>query len=179
MASNRSKIKGSNGERELAKFLSITFEASFVRSDNSGAFIGGKNIVRKAILSDTQQRMRKGDIIPPDHMPRLVIEAKSYKEFRFHQLLQPGPCPLLDEWIEQTMMVLDPGDQWFVAFKVSMLGWYLAIPEAECRDYTFENHCAYTGTHGAFRVTALPEFLRQNREILLKKAGPENNGLTK
>jgi len=168
-----SRNKGKNGERELCRLLADIFSGSFVRVPNSGAAVGGKNAHRRQTLSKSQDRSFRGDIIPPDHLPRLVIESKAYKEFRFHALLQPGPCAMLDDWIGQTIDIIDAGDQWFVAFKVCFHGWYLAIPESECPGYTFQNHCAYTGAHGAFRVTALVDFLRRNRDLVMQKAGPQ------
>jgi hypothetical protein len=168
----KSKIKGSNGERELCKLLTEIFSGNFARVPNSGAMVGGKNIHRRQVLSKVQDRAFRGDIIPPDHLPRLVIEAKSYKDFRFHQLLQPGPCLVLDKWIKQTIDVTDPGDQWFVAFKISMRGWYVAIPEDACGAYVFENHCLYSGVHGRMRVTDLLGFFRANHTLVAERAGP-------
>ena len=168
----KSKTKGSRNELELCKLLSGIFSGSFVRVPHSGSMVGGKNVHRRQTLSKSQDRTFRGDIIPPDHLPRLVIESKAYKEFRFHQLLQPGPCLMLDEWIAQAMSVVDPGDQWFVAFKVNMRGWFLAIPEGECGEYSFANHCSYRGIHGAFKVTDLVEFFEVNRDIVASKAGP-------
>jgi len=165
------RIKGRNGERELCKLLSGIFSGSFVRVPHSGAMVGGKNLHRRQTLSQTQDRSFRGDIIPPDTLPRLVIETKAYGEFRFHQLLQPGPCPLLDDWIDQAKTASDPDDQWFVAFKIKLRGWFVAVPEGT--DYTYGNHCAYTGAHGAFRITELSSFFKANRDTVLQKAGPK------
>ena len=170
--SKKSNRKGANGERELSKILSEIFQASFIRSDNSGAYIGGKNVIRKNHLSQLQQIARKADIIPPDHLPRFIIESKSYAEFRFHQLLQPGACPVLDTWIKQTIDIIDPGDQWFVAFKITLKGWYVAIPEDECSDYMFQNYCVYNSPHGRMRVTDLLSFFKTNRDLVATKAAP-------
>src|ERR1044072_476346 len=136
----KSKRKGSASERELCKLLSNILSGSFVRVPNSGAAVGGKHATRRQTLSKAQDRSFRGDIIPPDHLPRLVIESKSYAAFGFHALLQPGPYALLDDWIKQTLAIVDPGDQWFVAFKISFIGWYLAVPEVECPDYVFDNY---------------------------------------
>lgn len=165
----KSKRKGNASERELCVVLSAIFSGSFVRVPHSGSFTGGKNVHRRQTLSATQDRSFRGDIIPPDHLPRLVIECKAYQQFRFHQLMQPGPCPMLDEWIAQAMTVLDPGDQWFVTFKINRLGWFVAVPEG---DYQFANYCAYTGPHGTYRVTDMIDFFRTNREIILRNAAP-------
>jgi len=168
----KSKRKGSAGEREVCRILSDIFSSSFVRVPNSGAAVGGKNVSRRQTLSKLQDRSFRGDIIPPDHLPRLVIEMKSQIEFRFHQLLQPGPCPILEEWIEQTLDILDPGDQWFVIFKITYKGLYVAIPDSECRDYVFENYCLYHGPNGCFRVTDMLSFFQTNREKIVERAGP-------
>jgi hypothetical protein len=168
-----SRNKGKNGERELCRILSDIFSGSFVRVPNSGAQVGGKNVHRRGALSVTQDRAFRGDIIPPDHLPKFIVEAKSYKDFRFHQLVQPGRCPLLDEWIKQTVDIIDPGDQWFVAFKIKLKGWYVTVPENECEGYVFENFCHYTSPHGRMRVTDMLSFLKNNRDLILKKAGPQ------
>src|SRR5262249_2341231 len=122
----KSKIRGANGERELCKLLTEELSGSFVRVPNSGAAVGGSHLHRRKTLSKGQDRTFRGDIIPPDHLPRLVIESKSYQTFRFAALMQPGTYPLFDDWIKQAKSVADPDDQWFVAFKVRFLGWYVA-----------------------------------------------------
>jgi hypothetical protein len=167
---SKSKNKGSGYERELGKFLSEVYGGSFIRSNNSGAFIGGKNAGRKASLSETQVRGVKGDIITPDHMPKLVLEAKFYAEFRFHQLLQPGAMPQLDEWAGQCLETNDDGDFWLICFKINLRGQYVAVPEQFCEGMVFENHSRYVGKHGAFRITDLKTFFTQNREEVLRRS---------
>ena len=168
----KSKRKGNAGERELCKLLSAIFSGSFVRVPNSGALVGGKNVHRRQTLSKTQDRTSRGDIIPPDHLPRFIIESKSYRDFQFHQLLQSGTCPVLDGWIKQTIDIIDPGDQWFVAFKIVLKGRYIAVPEAACADYTFGNYCAYSSPHGAVRVTDMLSFFNNNNEQITRNSGP-------
>lgn len=163
--------KGKNAERELCRLLSEIFSGSFVRVPHSGSIVGGKNVHRRQTLSKTQDRSFRGDIIPPDHLPRLIIESKAYKGFRFHQLLQPGACPLLDEWIKQTLDVVDAGDAWFICFKVNLLGWYIAMPDQDGSDYIFENCCIYNSSHGRFRVTDLLSFFRTNAASISRRAG--------
>lgn len=160
-----SKMKGGRGEREACRLLGDILGGSFVRAPNSGAYVGGKNITRKATLAEGQVRTFKADIIPPDDLPRLVIEAKFYKDFRFHQLLK-GADALLDDWIGQAKDVVDPGDAWFVCFKINLRGWFIVVPEADAGHYEFENHCRYQGKHGAFRVTDMVVFLKQNRDSI-------------
>jgi hypothetical protein len=166
-----SRVKGKTGERELCKILSGIFSGSFVRVPHSGSLVGGKNMHRRQTYSKSQDRTFRGDIIPPDHLPRLVIESKSYQTFRFHQLMLATTCPMLDDWIAQVKTASDPGDQWFVAFKIVRVGWLVAVPEAECDDYEFGNHCRYTGKNGPCRVTDLLNFFLNNRDSVLRKAG--------
>jgi len=167
---SKSKDKGSQGERELCKILGEIFEGSFIRSAGSGAFIGGKNSFRKQSMSEGQVRNTKADIIPPDFLPRLVVEAKWYKDFRFHQLIQPGPNPQLDTWIEQTIECIDDGDVWMVCFKINLRGWYVAVPDGLSDDFSYNNYCVYTGKHGKFKVTDMKEFMTNNAHIIKQLA---------
>ena len=79
-----SKRKGNSGERECAKILAKYLGGNFQRVNSSGAFIGGKNQVRKESMSVTQIRASKSDILPPDEYQNLVIECKSYKDLPYH-----------------------------------------------------------------------------------------------
>jgi Holliday junction resolvase len=165
-----SRVKGKSGERELCRLLGSIFSGSFVRVPNSGAAVGGKNAAKRQYLSKAQDRSFRGDIIPPDFLPHLVIESKSHRAFRFHQLLRPGRCPLLEGWISQTIDVVDEGDQWFVAFKVTRVGWYVAVPDSS--DYQFDNSAVYHGNQGRFRITEMISFFTANRTLIAQKAGP-------
>jgi hypothetical protein len=167
MGGAASKIKGSIGERELAKLLGGVFGGSFIRSAGSGAYVGGKNTIRKNFLSQGQTRSVKGDLVPPDFMPKFVVEVKSYADFRFHQLLTPAPCPQLDAWVSQTLDCVDPGDVWCICFKVNRLGWFVALPDAG-QGYVFGNYCVYQGAQTKLQVTALKEFFMQNRALILR-----------
>jgi hypothetical protein len=163
-----SKQKGNTGERELCKHLKEIFGGSFIRVPNSGAFTGGKNAVRKEELSEGQVRASKGDIIPPDFMPKLVLECKWYKDLRFHQLVVPGGCPQLDDWIEQSLDAVDADDVWFVVFKINLRGWFIAVPSDTASRYVFQgSHALYEGEHGPFHVTEALSFFANNREAIL------------
>lgn len=163
-----SKTKGHSAERALAKLLGEIFDGSFVRSAGSGAFIGGKNVARKEKLSDNQIRNTKSDIIPPDHMPKLVIEAKSYALFRFHQIIHSGSCAVLDGWIEQTRTSIDEGDFWLVAFKVNRITWSVAVPLAATATLKLGNHALYTNSSGTYVITELLSFMKTNRDEIVR-----------
>ncbi|PIB91009.1 hypothetical protein [Caulobacter sp. FWC2] len=163
-----SKSKGNAGERELCRILADTFAGSFIRVPNSGAFTGGKNASRMATMSAGQVRASKGDIIPPDHMPRLVIEAKFYKDFRFHQLL--SACPQLDAWLEQAAVSAGPDDLSLVCFKINRVGWYVALPTNPA--FTLGSHATYQTTTGQYLVAPLGDFLARNQAEVLRLSQP-------
>ena len=81
------KAKGSGFEREVAKFLSDLYGESFIRAPGSGAYIGGKNQHRTAILHEGQIRSFKGDIVPGQSFSKMNIECKFYEYFPFHLLI--------------------------------------------------------------------------------------------
>jgi len=161
-----SKRKGNSGERELCKHLSTILGGSFIRVPNSGAFIGGKNIHRKTTLSEAQTRHRKGDIVPPDHLPRLVIEAKSYADFPYHLLLRPSPLPKLDQWIAQIRDGCDDNDFWFLAFKINRKSWTIVLRQNT--RWILNNHAIYEFEGEKYVVTDLESFLLTNRYQIME-----------
>ncbi|WP_115746983.1 putative PDDEXK endonuclease [Escherichia coli] len=98
---SKAKAKGNSWEREICKFLGETLGGNFMRVPNSGAYIGGSNTARKQKMAANQIAVTKGDIIPPDTMPKLNLEAKNYAEIAFHQIMY-GCCKQLDAWIDLT-----------------------------------------------------------------------------
>jgi hypothetical protein len=101
---SKAKTKGSQFERELAKYLSDLYGESFVRIPNSGAYIGGLNTHRKTNLSENQIKSFKGDIVPPDSWVNFNAEAKNYNDFPFHQVVT-GKCKQLETWLDQLLAV--------------------------------------------------------------------------
>lgn len=167
---SKSKNKGSGAERELCKILAETYGGSFIRVPNSGAFIGGKNAHRRDVMSTNQVRGAKGDIVPPDHMPKLVLESKFYADFPFHSLMTDGKVPQLDAWIEQTLDCVEEGDIWFVAFKINRRGWFVCLPQERAATYTFGNHACYTDAKGkSFVVSDLQKFFKDNKDVVLEQ----------
>ena len=122
MSGRKSKNKGKAFEREIANFLSDLYKESFTRVPYSGAFVGGKNAVRKEKLDEAQIRGFKSDIIPPEGWGKLNIECKHYAEFPFHALLRPDRIPLLDQWIAQTYDAADEGDVNLIIMKFNRRG---------------------------------------------------------
>lgn len=131
---SRAKSKGNSWEREICVFLGETLGGNFMRVPNSGAYIGGANSHRKAALSETQTRAAKGDIIPPDNLPLLNIEAKNYADIAFHQIIN-GACKQLDTWINQTEEPADAEDISFTIFKITRKGSWVAFKQSLQSDF--------------------------------------------
>jgi hypothetical protein len=165
---SKQKAKGNGAERELSKFLSATFGGNFMRVPNSGAYVGGKNAFRKASMSENQMSLTKGDIIPPDFMPKLVLESKFYADFPFHSLLTDGKVPQLDKWIEQTIDCVEADDVWFVAFKINRKGWFTCFSADMAPKYTLGNHSVYNDGTKTFVVTDLMKFFTDNKTVVLE-----------
>lgn len=163
MAGSASKNKGKSGERELCKILEGIFGGSFIRVPSSGAFVGGKNAVRKESLSEGQIRNSKADIITPDHMPKFVLESKFYADFPFHMFLTSQDVPILDGWIEQQLDCVDEGDFWMVCFKINRKGWFGCIEHTN--EFKLNHHIRYK----TYSVFNLKEFLIDNKDKIIEK----------
>lgn len=109
-----SKSKGNRGERAVADRLSDIFNLNFERVPNSGAFVGGKNSVRLARLSKSQQLLTEGDLIVPEELHHMKIECKTYKDFSWKSLFSTNKQ--LEDWISQAK---DTSKLWFLTFKIN------------------------------------------------------------
>lgn len=115
---SKSKTKGNSWELDVAKFLTETYGATFLRVPSSGAFVGGKNNHRKSSLDQAQLQSKKGDIHPPQDWKHFNVECKSYADFPFHQLFYTD-VKILDSWIQQQHDVEDEGDLNLILIKIS------------------------------------------------------------
>lgn len=115
---SKSKAKGNAWELEVAKFLTETYNETFLRVPSSGAFVGGKNNFRKSTLDQSQLQSKKGDIHPPQDWKHFNLECKSYADFPFHQLWT-SDVKILDSWIQQQHDVEDDGDLNLILIKIS------------------------------------------------------------
>lgn len=126
---SKSKNKGNQYERELAKFLSDLYEESFIRNlQGSGSYIGGKNVIRKDVLHEQQIMAAKGDIVPPGEWKYFNCEAKNYADFPFSALFS-GKVAQLEKWLDQLMTVADDGDFNILSFKITRKGRFVAVQE--------------------------------------------------
>ena len=164
-----SKNKGSGFERETAKFLSETYEESFIRAPGSGAYVGGKNQNRTEILHEGQIRSFKGDIVPGESFHKLNVECKFYADFPFHQLLS-GSCRQLEEWLDQLMDVHDEGDFDVLFMKFNRKGRFVCVPSK----YTFvsDQFIYYTSdNHGDWVMFGGDHVFKFNKDIFKAYAG--------
>lgn len=161
---SKGKAKGNGWEREVADFLSTLYNQPFVRVPNSGAFIGGKNSHRKTNLSEQQIRGFKGDIIPGPDFPKLNLEAKFYKDFAFHQVMQ-GNCAQLDDWINQILNTCDESDINILAMKFNRKGSFVAY-QAHHKlldpGSTYTTYCNLKKSYGTWIIQEFNNFWQLN-----------------
>jgi hypothetical protein len=161
---SRSKSKGSAWEREIAKFLSELYGESFIRNiTGSGAYIGGRNVHRKATLTAGQVQSTKGDITAPDDWNQFNAEAKNYGELDFHNFYVE--CKQLDGWLEQLMTVADANDFNILLFKITRRGKYVAVQPNQ--HLTFTNYTVYNSkTLGQWYITDFDDFFANNSQVV-------------
>ena len=158
------KAKGSGFEREVAKFLSDLYGESFIRAPGSGAYIGGKNQHRTAILHEGQIRSFKGDIVPGQSFSKMNIECKFYADFPFHLLLS-GDCKVINTWIEQLMDVAEDGDVNLLFMKFNRKGRYVAV---QCGSTWITDNFVYysSSKFGDWLIVEFDDFFQHNSTLL-------------
>ena len=163
------KAKGSGFEREVAKFLSDLYGESFIRAPGSGAYIGGKNQHRTAVLHEGQVRSFKGDIVPGQSFSKMNIECKFYADFPFHLLLS-GDCKVINTWIEQLMDVADDGDVNLLFMKFNRKGRYVAV---QCgATWITDNFVYYSSSKfGDWLIVEFDDFFLHNSTLLKTYSG--------
>ena len=158
------KAKGSGFEREIAKYLSEKYSESFIRAPGSGAYVGGKNQIRKEVLHEGQIRSFKGDVVPGQSFKRMNIECKFYADFPFHLLLT-GDCKVIDAWIDQLMDVADEHDVNLLFMKFNRKGRYVAVQSK--LTWVSDNFVYYTSKkHGDWTIFEFDSFFELNTELL-------------
>lgn len=139
---SKSKAKGNAWELEVSKFLTETYNETFIRIPSSGAFVGGKNTFRKETLGEAQLQSKKGDIHPPADWKYWNIECKSYADFPFHQLWYTD-VKILDAWIQQQKDVEDDGDLNLILIKISRKEKWVVFPAD--LEFQTNRHIYYKG----------------------------------
>jgi len=163
------KAKGSGFEREVAKFLSDLYGESFIRAPGSGAYIGGKNQHRTAVLHEGQVRSFKGDIVPGQSFSKMNIECKFYADFPFHLLLS-GDCKVINTWIEQLMDVTEEGDVNLLFMKFNRKGRYVAV---QCGSTWITDNFVYysSSKFGDWLIVEFDDFFKHNSTLLKTYSG--------
>ena len=166
---NPQKQKGNSFEREIAQFLSETYNESFIRAPGSGAYVGGKNTNRMQILHEGQIRSFKGDIVPGQNFPKLNAECKSYADFPFHLVLA-GNCKVLEGWLEQMMAVAETGDLNILFMKFNRKGRFVAVQSH--LTWVTDQFLYYTSSnHGDWIIIEFEHFFKLNRDLLKGYSG--------
>jgi hypothetical protein len=168
-----SKNKGSSFEREVANFLSSLYDESFIRAPGSGAYVGGKNQVRKQYLDEGQIRSFKGDIVPGQSFAKFNAECKSYKDFPFHQLYT-GECKVLEGWIEQMMDVAEDDDLNILFMKFNRKGKFVVV-QSDKKTWVTDQFTYYTSkAHGDWIIIEFNHFFKFNKDLLKMYSGPND-----
>jgi hypothetical protein len=158
------KAKGNSFEREVATYLSQTYNESFIRAPGSGAYVGGKNQVRKQFLHEGQVRSFKGDIVPGESFVKLNAECKSYADFPFHLVLT-GQCKVLDGWLDQMMDVAEPDDTNVLFMKFNRKGKFVAVQTNVT--WVTDNFLYYTSkNHKDWLIIEFDHFFKLNKDLL-------------
>ena len=163
------KAKGNSFEREVATYLSQTYNESFIRAPGSGAYVGGKNQSRKEFLHEGQIRSFKGDIVPGLSFPRFNAECKSYADFPFHQVLA-GSCKVLDGWLDQMMDVSEEKDVNILFMKFNRKGKFVAVQTT--MTWVTDNFLYYTShKHKDWLIIEFDHFFKLNKDLLKAYSG--------
>ena len=168
--SSPQKVKGSGWERDVAKYLSALYDESFIRTQGSGAYIGGLNTVRKQTLDEDKIRSFKGDIIPGESFKKLNIECKFYKDFPFN-LLYTNECKVIDNWLDQLLDPADAKDINILAMKFNRKGQYIVF---ESKHSTLDPGTTYTKykntnkEHGPWYIVEFNSFWQLNKDTVKK-----------
>ena len=139
------KNKGATAERELCKKFTDIFGNKFIRSPGSGAYVGGKNRFRKQELGEGTVRTFVADIVPPEDMPKMVVESKHYADLPLHNVVKPVGVKLLDSWLEDLKKDCGEQELGILCFKLNNKGWYLAFPSNLKSNFAFGNYIEYNG----------------------------------
>jgi hypothetical protein len=170
------KQKGSGYERTVAKFLTDLYGESFIRAPGSGAYVGGKNQVRKEMLHEGQIRSFKGDIVPGHSFSKMNVECKFYADFPFHLMLT-GDCKQLDTWLSQLLDVEDEGDFNLLCMKFNRIGQYIAVQPK--LTWKMDNYIFYSSKkHGDWLITELESFFKNNKELVKLYSGSSDTTST-
>ena len=157
---SRQKQKGNAFERKIAEHLTSVFDLKFFRSPGSGAYVGGRNIVRASELTNAQMLLLEGDIVVPEELSFLKFECKTLKTLSFSSLLTN--CAIMDDWIEQAR---SEDKLWFLVFKINNRGTFIVYSESLYDQFDHES-----GERLIYKdnvIETMGNFFEINKQILL------------
>lgn len=158
------KNKGSGFEREIAKYLTDTYNESFIRAPGSGAYVGGTNQSRKQYLHEDQVRSFKGDIVPGQSFSRMNVECKFYADFPFHLALS-GDCKVLEGWLSQLMDVAEKDDMNILFMKFNRKGKFVVVQSK--LTWITDQFMYYTSNKlGDWLIIEFDHFFKYNKDLL-------------
>lgn len=163
---SRQKQKGNSWELFISAYLGETLGGNFMRVPSSGAYIGKSNAYRKANMSTNQVAAMKSDLIPPDDLRKLNIEAKSYANITFHHIID-GCCKQLNSWIEQTEAPADDGDLSFTIFKITRKGSWCVFKRELEGHFKLDSYVVYKKDDiNSYIVTDFKSFFKNNKDAI-------------
>jgi hypothetical protein len=171
---SKSKSKGNAAERQICESLESILGGKFIRVPNSGAFLGGVNYMRSQEMDAGQIKTFKGDIICPSNLPKLVIESKFYKDFNFSTLWTNKKNGLLDNWIQQNLIVCEPGDFPVLIMRFNRKGSFVVVRRDDIEEWELRNFSVYhydnNGKDEIFIITEFEEFFTKNKDRIISRA---------
>jgi len=161
-----SQRKGKAYEREVANFLSSLGLGKFIRTPQSGGYVGGKNKIRTQELQDEVLRKFKGDIIPPPSIP-IVIECKSHAPKRFNIKTLLTQNTLIDNWLQN----LQDETNYLLFLKLTRIGQLIFFP-SHLAPQTSTPYLLYktakTAPHYVYEITHFKNDPTPLKQLLLK-----------
>jgi hypothetical protein len=168
-----SGVKGKTFERQLVQIFTEHFGQGFRRTPHSGAVFGGSNLYRAKGQRDDVRECLSSDLICPKNWP-FSIEAKSYRDLPFHQLIQ-GKCAQVDDWISQSEQDANLSQKTpLVIFKLNNKGSYVCLKYNLVSMILNENYIKYK----EYVIFPLEKFLEMSKNINILKEYFESVGET-
>jgi len=124
------RVNGNRFEREIAEFLSKTFDASFLRIPSSRCICSVEKIIyEKPYLMMRKSRVRREISTHQIIGNILMSNANLIGAFPYHQLFT-GEVKLLDKWIEQVKETCNTGDLNIIFIKINNQGKWVLYEDA-------------------------------------------------
>lgn len=165
---SKSKTKGKGYERQVAEHLTKVFGKTFIRVPASGAFVGGMNVERMALLTPEQVLLSEGDIINPIEMSHVKFECKTLGKFSFSKLFTGSAQ--LDSWIKQS----EESKRliWFLIFKIDNRGSFIVFEDKWLSPifdlfHGFELKHNWMEYKERYVITSLIDFFEDNQLAIL------------